>query len=246
MTRQLVVDVVERGPRDRAQFAVLVAIASFAGTDNTCFPGTAKIAGRARMSERAVQRAIPELVREGWLTVDECRGGRGCVSGFTVLPIPGTTTGKQPAETPSPTTPNPVTVAPETPSSRPETPTSQRETPSPATSAPYIEPSLEPKPLENGVGSVRAVATELATAWRDSRNPKPLASLDDGIRVVSKYLANGRSRTEVEAAMANSSVLTFRGLDRAFDALAKPATRTTVTDESRDVIANYRKERVTG
>jgi Helix-turn-helix domain len=70
-------DVWDFGPEDATLTNVLVVLANSADDNGAnCFPGTALIAQRTRLSERTVIRAIAELELQGWITVLQRGSGR--------------------------------------------------------------------------------------------------------------------------------------------------------------------------
>ena len=66
---------------------VLLAIADHANDDGICWPSVARLARKARVSERQCQRLISQLVDAGELAVE--RGGHGPKSTtvYRILPV---------------------------------------------------------------------------------------------------------------------------------------------------------------
>jgi hypothetical protein len=78
MALNLVCAVLDRGPKDLAEMAVLLAIADSADKDTgEAWPSQVTIARRARQSDRNVRNVIGRLVAAGWLTVEERRRSNG-------------------------------------------------------------------------------------------------------------------------------------------------------------------------
>jgi hypothetical protein len=70
--------------KDATQVSVLVCLANFADDDGAnCFPGIPRIAKMVRYSERTVIRAIAQLEKEDWISVEHGRG-RGVKSIYLV------------------------------------------------------------------------------------------------------------------------------------------------------------------
>lgn len=64
------------GPNDRSELLVLLALADFADDEGHCWPSIRKVADKARMSERGVQKITRRLCESGFLKVSQ-GGGRG-------------------------------------------------------------------------------------------------------------------------------------------------------------------------
>lgn len=78
MALNLVCAVLDRGPEDLAEMAVLLAIADSADKDTgEAWPSQATIARRARQSDRNVRNVIGRLVAAGWLSVEDRRRPNG-------------------------------------------------------------------------------------------------------------------------------------------------------------------------
>lgn len=67
----------DHGPSQRADFAVLSALADRANDRGICWPAVATIAADTRLSVRSVQYALRRLEREGWITTAPRRAGYG-------------------------------------------------------------------------------------------------------------------------------------------------------------------------
>ena len=70
-------EVWDSGPEDRNQLLVLLALADHADDHGRCWPSISRLARKARMSERTVQRAVRSMQSDGWLTICEQAGQRG-------------------------------------------------------------------------------------------------------------------------------------------------------------------------
>lgn len=69
MALNLMCAVLDRGPVDLAEMAVLLAIADSADKDTgEAWPSQARIAARARQTDRSVRNVVERLRRGGWLT----------------------------------------------------------------------------------------------------------------------------------------------------------------------------------
>lgn len=78
MALNLVCAVLDRGPSDLSEMAVLLAIADSADKDTgEAWPSQATIAQRARQTDRSVRNVIGRLVAAGWLSVEERRRPNG-------------------------------------------------------------------------------------------------------------------------------------------------------------------------
>ena len=64
-------EIFDHGPRDRAQFNVLLTLADHCDESRTCWPGQKRIAERARMCLRTARDALAALERDGWITRTE-------------------------------------------------------------------------------------------------------------------------------------------------------------------------------
>lgn len=151
---------------------VLLAIADHANGDGVdAFPSMAQLMSKTGLSERAVQKAIGELVDLGELHVS-AGGGRGKTNRYRVLmverenPAPET-----PYEdgNPAPETPYDINPAPDTPYERSETP--HETTPNPARRAPGTK--REPK------ATVKNSPSGSSTRTRGTRIPAGFAVTDD-------------------------------------------------------------------
>lgn len=70
---------------DAATVAVLLYLANCGDDDGmNAFPGVARIASRARYSERTVKRVIAQLAIDGWISIVERGGGQGHTSAYEV------------------------------------------------------------------------------------------------------------------------------------------------------------------
>lgn len=70
---------------DPTEIAVLIALASHADKQWSCYPSIARICRLSRYKERAVQSAIKRLKARGVLVV-RTGGGRGGASHYTIIP----------------------------------------------------------------------------------------------------------------------------------------------------------------
>lgn len=78
MALNLVCAVLERGPQDLAEMAVLLAIADSADKDSgEAWPSQVTIARRARQTDRGVRNVLARLRRDGWLTWEERKRANG-------------------------------------------------------------------------------------------------------------------------------------------------------------------------
>lgn len=105
------------GPRSGGELLVLLAIADFADDDGYCWPSVRRIAEKARMTERGVQKIVRRLCDEGRLSV-EMGGGRGGSNRYCVS-----------LQNPERETPNDVHPERETPNMETETPNVGAKTP---------------------------------------------------------------------------------------------------------------------
>ena len=60
----------KRGPSDRSQRLLMLAIADSANDDGFCWPGTQLLAVKASMSVRTVLRSLKALEQDGWIKIN--------------------------------------------------------------------------------------------------------------------------------------------------------------------------------
>jgi hypothetical protein len=66
----------DSGPADKTELLILLALADWANDEGLAFPSKPKLARRARISPRTLQRYLPKLENDGW--IDRKQGdGRG-------------------------------------------------------------------------------------------------------------------------------------------------------------------------
>lgn len=74
MAMQLVIGALDRGPTDKAETLVLLALADGAdGETGETWPSLARIALRSRLTRRGVQKVLARLEADGWLSIDRHR-----------------------------------------------------------------------------------------------------------------------------------------------------------------------------
>jgi hypothetical protein len=129
MSIKIMARVWENGPADKSEVLVLLAIADYCNDDGECWPAVASIAGKARMTERGVQKICARLIDIGWLEIDIRMGRRGC--NLYRIKTPNTV---------HPEHGSPRTRLQETPNTVPKNP----EPRSPEPSLTIIKPSEEP------------------------------------------------------------------------------------------------------
>lgn len=74
MSIRIMTQVWDHGPEDQGQLLVLLAMADFADDAGRCWPSLARIAEKARMSDRNVRRVIRKLEYQGYLKTDVSSG----------------------------------------------------------------------------------------------------------------------------------------------------------------------------
>ena len=169
MSIKIMAQVWERGPTDRGELLVLLALADFADDNGRCWPSVATIARKARMEPRSVQRICKQLVSQGCLTISPNSARKGC----NLYKIT------------SDTRVTPDTVSPLTPaSSPPDTRVTPPLTPvSPEPSRTVIEPSV----------AARASSSEIENSSPDSAREALLAAMGvgaDGVASPTSFLGN--------------------------------------------------------
>lgn len=184
---------------------VLLALADRADDDGFAWPSIEDLCERTKLSPRAVQKAITNLVELGELKV-ESGGGRRVRNRYTIIPKPRTSdgvTGEYPGSSDGVTASKPRTSDGV---SRGETPHFEAETPHFATETPSFEhgnpvksagePSLEPPEEPSGKHHHYPGANDLLPAVPDGRDedkyPAWLTPLQDamsaaGINVPWKF-----------------------------------------------------------
>lgn len=68
----------DRGPADKSELLVLLALADYCNDDGECWPSIPAVAQKARMSTRGVQQICRRLSEQGWLEIETNSGRRGC------------------------------------------------------------------------------------------------------------------------------------------------------------------------
>ena len=68
----------DKGPGDRGELLVLLALADFANDSGECWPSVAAIGRKARMDERSARRILRKLEASGWVSCDVGGGRHGC------------------------------------------------------------------------------------------------------------------------------------------------------------------------
>ncbi|NAZ37170.1 helix-turn-helix domain-containing protein [Rubellimicrobium sp. CFH 75288] len=87
MSVRMMARVWDRGPEDRDELLVLLALADFADDEGFCYPSMPAIAAKARMTERGVRGILRRLEASGWVTTER-GGGKGRSSRYRVNPDP--------------------------------------------------------------------------------------------------------------------------------------------------------------
>lgn len=191
---------------------VMLALADRADDDGFAWPSIEDLCERTKLSPRAVQKAITNLVELGELKV-ESGGGRRVRNRYTIVPKPRTSdgvTGEYPGSSDGVTDGKPRTsdgVSPEeTPHFATETPSFATETPSfehgnPVKSAgePPLEPSGEPSGNHHNYPATREDRLPAVRDVEDDRLPEEIVRLQDamsgaGINVPWKFLGDDMIR----------------------------------------------------
>lgn len=173
---------------------VLLALADRADDDGFAWPSIEDLCERTKLSERAVQKAITNLVELGELKV-ESGGGRRVRNRYTIIPKPRTSdgvTGEYPGPSDGVTDGKPRTsdgVLPEeTPHFEAETPHFATETPSfehgnPVKSAgePPLEPSEEPSGNHHNYPAAKKDRLPAVRGVDESRYPDEIVRLQDAM-----------------------------------------------------------------
>lgn len=191
---------------------VMLALADRADDDGFAWPSIEDLCERTRLSPRAVQKALSNLVELGELKV-ESGGGRRVRNRYTIIPKPRTSdgvTGEYPCPSDGVTQGKPRTsdgVTPkETPHFEAETPHSATETPSfehgnPVKSAgePPLEPSEEPSGNNHNNPAAKKDRLPAVRDAEEARLPDEIVRLQDamsgaGINLPWKFLGDDMIR----------------------------------------------------
>lgn len=78
MSVRMMARVWDSGIEDRSELLVMLALADFCDDDGKCWPSMARIAEKARTTERGAQKIVRRLEACGWLSVDTGNGRGGC------------------------------------------------------------------------------------------------------------------------------------------------------------------------
>lgn len=133
----------DRGPEDKGELLVLLALADYCNDDGECWPSIPAVARKARMSDRGVQKICARLAEQGWLRIEPNRGRRGCNLYRLLNPH-----ARDPETGPEEPTRPPNTVHPEPgspPNASAEPPNPVRETPEPRSDEPSGNHQEPPK-----------------------------------------------------------------------------------------------------
>lgn len=194
---------------------VMLALADRADDSGCAWPSIDDLAERTKLSPRAVQKGITNLVELGELEVEN-GGGRHRSNRYRIVPKPRTSDGVTGQE---PRTSDGVS-AEETPNFAPETPNFEAETPNFATRNPVQsspEPSKEPttEPSRNHPPAPAAempIGEQLFTKWWEQYGHTTAQSKRTIRSTINEALNNGIDAAEL-----------WQALDRIGD-LSKPVT----------------------
>ena len=106
----------DRGPDDKSELLLLLALADYANDDGACWPSINSLMQKSRLSERGVQSVLKRLAADGWIEI-EPGNGRNHTNLYRIInpaaPAPRTKcTPQADAETPHMTAINPAAPAP--------------------------------------------------------------------------------------------------------------------------------------
>lgn len=90
MSNKALTYVWDEAPYEGSRLLVLLAIADFADDDGVCFPGVTRLAKKARLTPRALQKHLAILEQDGWLKRQLNKGvetGRGKTNRYTIVPM---------------------------------------------------------------------------------------------------------------------------------------------------------------
>lgn len=151
------------GPDDKGELLVMLALADFANDQGECWPSIGRVAEKARMSERGVQKIVARLVEEGLLVVHPNAGKKG-TNLYVVMPPEGVNGVR--GEPGSPRTPGPKGVNGVRPGGEPG---------SPEPSKNHQEPSrARARPSPPGEGASGAERDAYLAAVINGAEPHPI------------------------------------------------------------------------
>lgn len=183
---------------------VMLALADRADDNGQAWPSVDDLAERTKLSPRAVQKAIANLVEIGELEVVN-GGGRHRSNRYRIVPKPRTLDGVTDEK---PCTSDGVS-AQETPNSAPETPNFGTETPNSATRnpvqsspEPFKEPTTEPSENPPAHHSDPTPAELLLDKWWEQYGRTTAQGKRIIRRAIDDALANGIEPAELWAALA--------------------------------------------
>ena len=106
----------DRGPTDKAELLLLLALSDYANDVGECWPSIDSLTRKSRLSERGVQTVMRRLQDAGWVEIEVCNGRNNTNLYRVINPAPAaprSTCPPQPdAETPQPDAINPAPAAP--------------------------------------------------------------------------------------------------------------------------------------
>lgn len=177
MSVRMMARVWDSGIEDRSELLVMLALADFCDDDGKCWPSMARIAEKARTTERGAQKIVRRLEACGWLSVDTGNGRGGC-NRYTLNPE---------RETPNTVPPN--AVHPEHGDTKPRTGVQK----TPNGGSPEPSRTIKNRHSKDAREVMDALCTvlslETATAFADHRKAKRAKLTPRAAQLIAKKLA---------------------------------------------------------
>jgi hypothetical protein len=237
--------VIEHGPRNIYEFAVLMVIADAANADGEhAHPGMVNLVRGSRLaSDRGVQKVLKRLLEDEWIEVTEEGGGRGRATVYRVLMgrgKPRTRDGVSARANPEPdagiTAGNPEPGDSETPNESDGNPEPGRNRSSYATEKPTVESNAVPAASGVDVGAdIERLCTLLADLIEANGSKRPTITAKWRLECDRLMRLDGRTAEQIERAIRwsqrdafwRANVLSMPTLREKYDQLRLAALRST-------------------
>ena len=208
---------------------VMLALADRADDEGRAWPSVEDLCERTRLSRRAVQKGIAELVRIGELKVEQ-GGGRHQRNRYRIIPKLRTSdavTHQEPRTSDAVSPKKQRTLVPETANFATETANFEHENSVDSAPEPPLEPPTEPSTEPTPLPPAQPLADRMRDAWWEKYGRTTAQSKRDVRRAIATALENGNPPNEVWAACQTlgdlSKPITGGTLQFAFAELRKPS-----------------------
>lgn len=164
---------------------VMLALADRADDNGCSWPSIDDLAERTKLSPRAVQKAIANLVEIGELNVEN-GGGRHRSNRYRIVPKPRTLDGvtdEKPRTSDGVSTEETPNFAPETPNFEAETPNFATRNPVQSSPEPSVEPSREPSENHHSYPAAERDRLPAVRGVDEDRYPEEITRLQDAMSV---------------------------------------------------------------